>query len=155
MMRVPVSHSMEVQAGLQSTISPQQNSTMLQPIPRFLTGFMPRNRITRLSVCPAARPLLALRNRTRTRLEVARAAILLFVQIIRTLYLQEIIMAILPVTTINLGSNVILLSGLKQRLVGVLRRERTFSKDGSQHSFNFLPPLCFIYLLFFVLFNPR
>src|SRR2546430_2107989 len=121
MMVVPVSHSMEVQAGLQSTISPQQNSTMLQPIPRFLTEFMPRNRITRLSVCPAARPLLALRNRTRTRLEVARAAILLFVQIIRISFSPGVTTDILPVTTINLGKIVILPSGLKRQLVGVRR----------------------------------
>src|SRR6266849_342154 len=112
MMVAPVSHSTEVLAGLRSTISPQRNSTMLQPIPRFLTESMPRNRITRLSVCLAARFLLVLRNRIRTRLEAERAAILLFVLIIRTLYLQEIIMAILPVTTINPGRNVISLSGL-------------------------------------------
>src|SRR6266487_2622340 len=121
MMVAPASHSTEGLAGLQSTISPQRNSTMLQPIPRYLTGFMLRNRTTRLSVCPAARLLLASRNLTRMRLEVARAAILLFVQIIRILFLQEIIMAISPATTTNLGRYVISLSGPKPRLAGVRR----------------------------------
>src|SRR5260370_33674590 len=111
MMVEPASHSTEVRAGLRSTISPQQSSTMLPPILKFLTECMLLSKTIRPSVCQAVQFLPALRNRTRMRLEAERAATSRCAQITRTLCLQGAFMDILPATTTVIGSERILLAG--------------------------------------------
>src|SRR6266496_2368611 len=105
---------------------------------------MERNRTTRLSVYLAVRPLLASHNLTLMRLEVERAATLLFVLIIRILYLQGTIMDILLATTIIPGRYVISLSGPKPRLAGVRRTKNIVSSGLFPLCSHLTTPMCFM-----------
>src|SRR6266852_955722 len=147
MMVEPASHSTEARAGLRSTISPQQSSTMLPPILKFLTECMLLSRTIRPSVCQAVQFLLALRNRTHMRLEVERAATSQCAQITRTLFLQDVIMDILPATTTVLGRNVISLSGPKRQLAGERKTRSIVSSGLFPPCSHLTTPMCFMLLV--------